>query len=203
MGKRDTTGTRMALGEGAMGRVARTREPLIIDNYQEWVGRSPQYAQVDFHAVMVAPLLIGGRLVGAIAFMDRDPTRRFGADDLRLLNLFAPQAAIAIENARSVHGRPGQRQYFAELVSNSPVAIVTLDVHHNVVSCNPAFESCTATRRPRSWAAISTTSSPPRRHAPRRSATPSRRSRAGRCRSSASGAARTAAWWMSRCWGSR
>ncbi len=140
VGKRDTTGTRMAVGEGAMGHVARTHEPLIIDNYREWAGHSPQYAQVDFHGVMVAPLLIGGQLVGAIAFMDRDPTRRFGADDLRLLNLFAPQAAIAIENARLFTAAQEQKQYFAELVSNSPVAIVTLDVHHNVVSCNPTFE---------------------------------------------------------------
>jgi len=140
VGKRDTTGTRMAVGEGAMGHVARTREPLIIDNYLEWLGHSPQYAQVDFHAVMVAPLLMGGRLVGAIAFMDRDAHRRFGPDDLRLLNLFAPQAAIAIENARLFTAAQEQKQYFAELVSNSPVAIVTLDVQHNVVSCNPTFE---------------------------------------------------------------
>ena len=140
IGKRDTTGTRMALGEGAMGCAARDGKPLIIDNYLEWVGRSPQYAQVDFHAVMVAPLMMGGHLVGAIAFMDRDPTRRFGPDDLRLLNLFAPQAAVAIENARLFTAAQEQRQYFAELVSNSPVAIVTLDVNHNVVSANPAFE---------------------------------------------------------------
>ena len=140
VGKRDTTGTRMAVGEGAMGHVARTHEPLIIDNYLEWAGHSAQYAQVDFHGVMVAPLLMGGRLVGAIAFMDRNPDRRFGPDDLRLLNLFAPQAAIAIENARLFTAAQEQKQYFAELVSNSPVAIVTLDVQHNVVSCNPAFE---------------------------------------------------------------
>jgi PAS domain S-box-containing protein len=140
VGKRDTTGTRMALGEGAMGHVARSREPLIIDNYREWVGHSPQYAQVDFHGVMVAPLLMGGQLVGAIALMDRDPNRRFGPNDLGLLNLFAPQAAIAIENARLFTAAQEQKQYFAELVSNSPVAIVTLDVHHNLVSCNPAFE---------------------------------------------------------------
>jgi PAS domain S-box-containing protein len=140
VGRHDTTGTRMAVGEGAMGYVARTREPLLIPNYLEWAGRSVQYAAVDFHAVMVAPLIMGGELVGAIAFMDRDPQRRFGEDDLRLLNLFAPQAAIAIANARLFTAAQEQRQYFAELVSNSPVAIVTLDVGHRVVSCNPAFE---------------------------------------------------------------
>ncbi len=140
VGKKDTTGTRMALGEGAMGVVAEAREPLIINNYQEWQGRSQQYEQVEFHGVMVAPLLMGGQLVGAIAVMDKDPERKFGEADLRRLNMFALQAAIAIENARLYTAAQQQKQYFEELVVNSPVAIVTLDVNHNVVSCNPAFE---------------------------------------------------------------
>ncbi|MHC4235434.1 MAG: GAF domain-containing protein [Planctomycetota bacterium] len=140
VGKKDTTGVRMKLGEGAMGQVAQTRQPLLIPNYQEWAGQSPQYTQVEFHAVMVAPLLIGGQLVGAIAVMDKDPNRQFGEDDLRLLNMFAPQAAIAIENARLFTAAQHQKQYFEELVHNSPVAIVTLDVNHDVVSCNPAFQ---------------------------------------------------------------
>ncbi len=140
VGKKDTTGTRMALGEGAMGYVARTLEPLIIPSYREWPGRSSQYANVEFHSVMAAPLLMGGQLVGAIAVMDRDPARRFAQDDLRLVNMFASQAAIAIENARLFTAARQQKQYFEELVQNSPVAIVTLDVDHDIVSCNPAFE---------------------------------------------------------------
>jgi PAS domain S-box-containing protein len=140
MGKRETTGTRMKIGEGAMGHVALTLQPLVIPAYHEWAGRSEQYAKVDFHGVMVAPLLIGGKLVGAIAVMDRDPLRRFGNDDLRLIQMFASQAAIAVENARLYTTSRQQQQYFQELVDNSPVAIVTLNVDHNVVSCNPAFE---------------------------------------------------------------
>ena len=140
VGKRDTTGTRMALGEGAMGLVARTLQPLNIDDYQRWTGQSSKYAHVEFHAVLTVPLLIGGRLLGAISIMDRDPARRFGPADQRLLDLFASQAAIAIENARLFTAGRHQTQYFEDLVQNSPVAIVTLDVGHNVVSCNPAFE---------------------------------------------------------------
>jgi len=140
VGRRDTTGTRMRLGEGAMGHVARAREPVLIPDYREWPGRSAQYAAVEFHAVMAAPLLMGDHLVGAMAFMDRDPRRQFGPDDLRLLNLFAPQAAVAIENARLYTAAQRQTRYFQELVENNPVAIVTLDERHNVVSCNPAFE---------------------------------------------------------------
>jgi PAS domain S-box-containing protein len=137
----DSTGTRMALGEGAMGRVARTHEPLIIPCYGEWEGRSGQYAGATDLAVMAAPLLIGHRLVGAMATVHSDPSRRFGADDLRRLNLFAPQAAVAIENARLYTAAQRQKQYFEDLVSNSPVAIVVLDRDHRIVSCNPAFET--------------------------------------------------------------
>jgi len=134
------TGARLKVGEGAMGHVAQTLEPLIIPDYHTWAGRSAQYAQVEAHAVAVVPLLIRGRLVGALSVWHADPRKAFGAGDLRLVNLFAPQAAIAIENARLYSEAQHQRQYFEELVKNNPVAIVALDNDENIVSCNPAFE---------------------------------------------------------------
>ena len=137
---KDSTGTRLRVGEGAMGTVARTLEPLIIPSYHEWLGQSAQYADVMVHSVMAAPLLIGRRLVGAIATVHSDPARVFNAEDLRLLNTFTPQAAIAIENARLYTAAQRERRYVETLVLNSPVAIVTLDRNHNIVSCNPAFE---------------------------------------------------------------
>ena len=137
---KDSTGTHLKFGEGAMGHVAQTHEPLIIPKYHEWLGRSSKYSDVTVHSVMAAPLLIGRRLVGAIATVHADPERIFGADDLRLLNMFAPQAAIAIENARLYTAAQRQKQYFEKLVLNSPVAIVVLDVGHNIISCNPGFE---------------------------------------------------------------
>jgi PAS domain S-box-containing protein len=131
-------GARMVVGEGAMGRVAQTHEPLIIPHYQEWEGRSNQYTQSTVQSVMVAPLLIGNRLVGAIAAVHSDPGRVFGGTDLPLLQLFAPQAAIAIENARLF---AAAQRYFEALVRNNPVAIVNLDLQYNITSCNPAFET--------------------------------------------------------------
>ena len=130
-------GARMAVGEGAMGHVARTHAPLIIPSYQEWTGRSDQYAHSSVQAVMAAPLLIGTRLVGVIASVHSDPARIFGPEDLRLLQLFAPQAAIAIENARLF---AASQRYFEALVRNNPVAIVNLDLKDTITSCNPAFE---------------------------------------------------------------
>ncbi len=138
---KDSTGTRLKPGEGAMGTVARTHEPIIIPSYAEWLGRSTKYSDVTIHSVMAAPLLIGRRLVGAIATVHSDPARVFGPEDMRLLNLFAPQAAVAIENARLYTEAQRQKQYFEELLQNSPVAIVTLDREYRIVSCNPNFET--------------------------------------------------------------
>ena len=106
----DEVGTRMAVGEGAMGRVAETHEPLVIPRYQEWANRSTQYTRDTVQSVVAAPLLIGSRLVGVIAAVHSDPGRGFDDEDLRLLELFAPQAAIAIENARLFTGGPRSRR---------------------------------------------------------------------------------------------
>jgi PAS domain S-box-containing protein len=140
---RDSSGTQLKLGEGAMGKVAVSHEPLIIPNYDQWAGRSTKYSDVrdTVQAVMCVPLLIGSRLVGAIASVHSDPTRNFGADDLRLLQLFAPQAAIAIENARLYTSAQRQKEYFEAVVLNSPVAIVTLELDGRITSMNPAFET--------------------------------------------------------------
>jgi PAS domain S-box-containing protein len=90
-------GRRHPLGEGAMGRAAQTREPMIIPDYQTWEGSLPQY---QVHSVLVTPIEVGGRLVGIFTTATTDPDRRFTSADLHLLNLFAQQAAVAVENAR-------------------------------------------------------------------------------------------------------
>jgi len=139
--REDSRNARLKVGEGAMGHVVRTGQQMIIPDYQAWEGRSRQYARIDAHAVVVAPLLIGKRPVGAINVWHEDPARLFGEADRQLLNLFGQQAAIALENARLFAAGRRERQYFEVLVRNSPVAIVVLDVEHRVLSCNPAFET--------------------------------------------------------------
>ena len=123
----NAVGARMSLGEGGMGHVAVTREPLIIPNYQEWEGRSGKYTQTSVQAVMVTPLLIGTRLVGAIASVHSDPGREFGEADLRLLNLFAAQAAIAIENARlfsAAHERASEQQALLDTLGDGGLCVI-------------------------------------------------------------------------------
>jgi PAS domain S-box-containing protein len=136
----DAVGTRIEPGEGAMGRVAETKEALVIPDYPAWEGRSEKYVDGRVRTVMAAPLLIVDRLVGVVAVVHSDHDRRFGSADLQLLRLFATQAAIAVENARLFTAARHREQYFQDLVQNNPVAIVTLDLDFNITACNPAFE---------------------------------------------------------------
>ena len=94
---KDYVGTRHALGEGAMGRVAETGEPLIIKDYDSWELSLPEYPNV--HATLAAPLHARGRLLGVFTTASTDPTREFTPADLHLLDLLAQQAAIAVSNA--------------------------------------------------------------------------------------------------------
>jgi PAS domain S-box-containing protein len=130
----------MKLGEDAAGTVAQTCQPLIVDDYQTWPHRSPQYTESALRSILAAPLMVGQRLVGVITIAEANPNRRLGQSDLNLLNLFIPQAALAIEKARLYEAVQKEKQQFEALVLNSPVAIVTLDLNNRIVSCNPAFE---------------------------------------------------------------
>ena len=145
-------GTSHPLGEGAMGRVAESGEPLVIDDYHEWEGGLPQYP--DFHSTMAVPLCIGDRLVGVFTTTTSDPVRKFDADDLHLLTMFAQQAAVAIENARLFEQAQReiierekaqeeilrQKEYYESLFINNPVAVVTADNAGTIISWNPMAE---------------------------------------------------------------
>ncbi len=124
MGK-DFSGTRHSLGEGAMGKVAETGKPIIIPDYREWEGRSPKYADGPWHAVMAAPLKAQDRLIGAIGIVHTDPERKFTRSDLWLLELFARQAAIAVDNARLLESEREQRR-LAQALQESGAALSSI-----------------------------------------------------------------------------
>ncbi len=104
------------MGEGAAGRVAQSREPLIVEDYQKWEHRSPQYKTVPFAAVLHVPMLYGGILVGVLAVHELGTSKRKFTDaDNRLLTLLASQAASAVHNARLLEETRARANEFANL----------------------------------------------------------------------------------------
>ena len=86
------------LGEGSIGTVAATRQPLVLNDYQAFPNRLPELTMVS--AAMAVPLLVEDRLVGILNVDSTEQGRAFSQDDLQLLELLAQPAAIALENAR-------------------------------------------------------------------------------------------------------
>lgn len=121
---------RLKLGEGAAGRVAVTREPLIIDDYATWEGRSPHYEGVPFRAVLEVPMTYGGELIGVLCVHEHgeDSTRRFTEAEARLLSLFATQAAGAIYNARLLEDTRKRLQEFESLARVGDALSGTLEL---------------------------------------------------------------------------
>jgi signal transduction histidine kinase len=97
----DYAGARIRVGDGLAGRVGETGQGLIVDDYRDYPYRTAIYDGEDFSAVIAVPLIHRGQVVGVLDVLDDAERRAFTDDDLWLLDLFAAQAAQAIENART------------------------------------------------------------------------------------------------------
>ena len=94
-------GNRIRVGEGLAGRVAATGQGTILDDYRTLPFQPGIYSDEDLGAVIAVPLIAHGQVVGVLDVLDDASRRAFTDDDLWLLELFAAQAAQAIENART------------------------------------------------------------------------------------------------------
>jgi len=100
-GFESSIGIHLAMGEGAAGRVAQSRQAMIIEDYQTWEGHSLQYDDSGLRAVLEVPMIYAGKLIGVLTAAEQgDSTRKFTEEEAHLLALFASDAASAVYNAR-------------------------------------------------------------------------------------------------------
>ncbi len=92
-------GVRIPMGGGFAGRVAATKEPVIIDNLATYRVLNPILREKGIESMLGVPLLVGGDAIGVMHVGSLAP-RRFTNDDVELLQLVAQRVAIAIERAK-------------------------------------------------------------------------------------------------------
>ena len=88
------------VGQGITGRVAETGESLLIPNALEceFAYRIPGTEELE-ESLAVVPLRHGSRITGAIV-ISKLGLNQFDEDDVRLLEVLAGHASVALENAR-------------------------------------------------------------------------------------------------------
>jgi PAS domain S-box-containing protein len=91
---------RLKKGQGIMGKVWESGEPLIVDDYSTWPDRLAAREYSPVHAMIAFPLKSEGKVVGVLGLIYLDETRRFGERHLVLLNRFAQLAELALDNVR-------------------------------------------------------------------------------------------------------
>jgi GAF domain-containing protein len=96
--------TPIRLGQGATGQAATIQAPVqvadILEERESTATRvRPILARLGYRSVLAVPLLREGRIMGALTVW-RKETGSFSAEVVNLLQTFATQSALAIQNAR-------------------------------------------------------------------------------------------------------
>ncbi len=93
-------GFRLKPGQALAGRVWQTGQPLVVDNYFNWPGRSPDPHLDITRAAVGVPLKSGSQVIGVLGLAHLEKDRTFGDNEVILLTRFAQLAVIALDNAR-------------------------------------------------------------------------------------------------------
>jgi PAS domain S-box-containing protein len=123
----DFTGIVLRRGEGLCGKVLESGQPLVVEDYHQWAGRSEQFTGAAFPSNVAVPILWVDRPLGVLYLAD-DPPRVFSAADVSLLERFAPLGGAALENARLLDAERTRRNIAETLREASAVLNSTLEL---------------------------------------------------------------------------
>ena len=87
-------GVRIAVGDGFAGRIAQTRQPLVLLEVTPQVVASPVLVARGVRSMLGVPILAAGELIGVL-HVGTLRHREFTADDTSLLQLAADRAGVA------------------------------------------------------------------------------------------------------------
>ena len=102
VGKELTEKYRVKYGQGIAGWVAKIRKPIFINDVYNDERFDPEFDRSTgfvTRAMICTPLLHKGKLLGVIQAINPLNRTEFNDDDMALFNLFADQAALAVQNA--------------------------------------------------------------------------------------------------------
>ncbi len=140
-------GQRLAIGEGLAGQVAVTRQSARLEDYRrDWTGQPDMpFAKTSFGAVLAAPLVFADEVVGVLVVIEGPQGKRFDREDMRLVDLLGPQAAVAITNSRLFERQraltdelEAAKNQLETVLTSTENPVIALNRRLEVIFANPA-----------------------------------------------------------------
>lgn len=94
---------RLKVGEGISGWVAKNAEPVLVEDCSKdprFYRKADETSGFQTRSMICVPLIYRKRVLGTIQVLNKTNDRNFDQEDLKIFQIMADQAAIAIENAR-------------------------------------------------------------------------------------------------------
>lgn len=96
---------RLKLGEGIAGISAKERRTIVVNDASKdprHFKYADQVSKYTTRNLIATPMIRGEQLIGVLEVLNKSDNEPFNDDDIKVLEFFAQQAAIAIENARLI-----------------------------------------------------------------------------------------------------
>ena len=132
---------RLKLGEGIAGWVAQENKPLIVNdpaNDPRWARRADQKTKFVTRSILCVPMVHQGKLLGVVQAINRKDRNGFSDEDRVVLEAFAAQTAVAIQNARLFSSLRQEKEKVETILSQMVEGAAYADGQGRLALANPA-----------------------------------------------------------------
>ena len=135
---------RLSLGEeNASARVWDTGRPYLTNAAQSDPRNVHRFTRAfNDRSLLIVPMIVEGKPIGLLRASNKR-SGRFTNNDMRLLTIFATQAAVVLRNAMLYREVALERQRLRAIFDNASDGIAILDRDLRIIAFNPAMEALT------------------------------------------------------------
>ena len=132
---------RLKMGEGIAGWVAQENKPLIVNDPSKdprWTKKGDQKTKFVTRSILCVPMNYQKKLMGVVQAINRKGEKGFSEDDRELLEAFASQTAVAIQNARLFSSVREEKEKVETIFTQMTEGAVFVNAKGFLVLANPA-----------------------------------------------------------------
>ncbi len=132
---------RLKKGEGIAGWVAVNKKAAVVNdtaNDPRWTQRADKTTQFKTKSILAVPMQVRDKLVGVMEAINHAGGSPFSDVDVQILQTFASQAAVAIENARLFESVRQEKEKMSTILGEMSEGALLLEPTGRVLLANPA-----------------------------------------------------------------